>query len=155
MRLDLHDLQQTESWRTVPSRGKSEGQPNLVWPRSPQDETRADTISGTLDISSLSLLRIPAEVYTDLLGLDPASLSHPPTPPAPRLNADLQGMTRSFEPHMAIAEDAGNRFGGKSRVKEEWVEPEELVGLRAVENEIKELDIEIGAFGGLKSIDVC
>ena len=38
--------------------------------------------------------------------------------------------------------------------KEDRSEPEELVGLKASNNEIRELDLEIGAFGGLKSIDV-
>ena len=63
-------------------------------------------------------------------------------------------MTRSFESHLALAESSARPFGATSITKDDWAEPEELVGFKAADNEIRELDIEIGAFGALKSIDV-
>jgi hypothetical protein len=43
---------------------------------------------------------------------------------------------------------------GQGRKKEAWAEPEELVSLRAGGNEIDKVEVEVGAFGGLKVIDV-
>ena len=45
-------------------------------------------------------------------------------------------------------------FGKDTREDEPWVECAELVGFKAGENRIERLDIEIGAFGGLKGIEV-
>ncbi len=112
---------------------------------------KADKGVGKLDISSFSLQRIPVQVYTDLLGLDANSLSHP-SQSQPGL--DEEGVAGSFKSQLTITDESGNPFGSRETKREEWVEPEELTGFKALENEIRELDVEVGAFGGLKSIDV-
>jgi hypothetical protein len=38
--------------------------------------------------------------------------------------------------------------------RETWVDPEELTAFKAPDNRILEIEREIGAFGGLRSIDV-
>ncbi|KAK4689115.1 hypothetical protein P7C73_g1000, partial [Tremellales sp. Uapishka_1] len=105
---------------------------------------------GKLDIASLKLARVPAEVYTKFLGIPPDSLSHPPSPPRPSANLPrLSGLH--------IGEEASREqvFGKSSEQREEeWVEPEELISFKAGENSIQVLDVEIGAFGGLKTIDL-
>ena len=45
-------------------------------------------------------------------------------------------------------------FGIKATAKEEWNDPEELTSFKADHNMIKEIEVEIGAFGGLKVLDV-
>lgn len=56
---------------------------------------------------------------------------------------------------MGLGEQSSNPFGTAQKSKrDEWVEPEELVGFKASENELRGLDVEFGAFGGLKSVDV-
>ena len=53
--------------------------------------------------------------------------------------------------------DTGSRrevFGKEQKREEVWVECEEVTLLKAGENRIDQLDVEIGAFGGLKAIDV-
>lgn len=53
-----------------------------------------------------------------------------------------------------VDEDDQHRVFGTPPPKPKWTEPEELTVLRAAENRIKELEVEIGLFGGLKTLDV-
>jgi hypothetical protein len=79
---------------------------------------------GKLDISSLKLKRIPANVYTTFLGISPRDLSNPPD--------------------VAEKGDAVGVYG----------DVEEIVSWKAGSNEVEEVEKEIGGFGGLKVFEV-
>ncbi|ORX33803.1 Alpha/Beta hydrolase protein [Kockovaella imperatae] len=105
--------------------------------------------SGKLDISSFSLDAVPLEVYTRLLGVPPADLSRKPAP-APDSTPDIRPSSHGRSvPAPSSREDV---FGIPGR-EVAWGEPAELTSLKGGDNVLTELDIEIGAFGGLKSID--
>ena len=104
---------------------------------------------GKLDISSLDLERIPADVYTALLGIPADSLSRPPPPPAPKETAIKTRLTGTAP---QTESDRNAVFNQSTR--ETWADPEELTSLKASDNRILELEVEIGAFGGLRSLDV-
>ena len=106
----------------------------------------ADEI-GKLDISSLSLERVPADVYTALLGIPADSLSRPPPRPQPKETAlkPLRGGVQNDNDRDAVFNQP---------VRETWADPEELTSLKVSDNRILELEVEIGAFGGLRTLDV-
>lgn len=126
---------------------------------------------GKLDISSLPLHRIPAEVYMDLLGIPEEDLSNPPGPAGPS-NGNAQQANekdkRTFSSQLRFASEDGlsaeeemqRVFGGKNvgaaKAKRDrvWVEPEETTLFRAWGCGVREIEREFGGFGGLKSIDV-
>lgn len=98
----------------------------------------------------MNLDRIPSEVYSVLLGISAKNLDRPATPPP--ADPGIQGLTNRFDDL-----DTRNRaavFGKDTKKDDIWVECEELIVFKAGENKIARLDREIGAFGGLKSIDV-
>ena len=112
------------------------------------DEKVPDQI-GKLDITSFNLPRIPSEVYSVLLGIEPSNPAPPSSAPA---SDAINRVTKSFENL-----GSGSRqdvFGKASNQPETWVECEELTYLKASDNRIEQLDVEIGAFGGLKAIEV-
>lgn len=118
---------------------------------------RADE-SGKLDISQLDLDRMPVEVYTTLLGIPADQLSRPPAPERSEESDVVRGMTTSLSTQLTL-DGGGSReraFGQAhgQAAKQEWSEPEELTSLRAEGNRIREIELEIGAFGGLKAVDV-
>jgi hypothetical protein len=106
---------------------------------------------GKLDISSLSLDRIPADVYTALLGIPSDSLSRPPPPPQPKETGlkPLRGGASA-----GISTDSDRNAVFNQPVRETWADPEELTSLKGSDNRILELEVEIGAFGGLRTLDV-
>ena len=104
---------------------------------------------GKLDISSLNLNRIPPDVYTTLAGIDTSSLTRPPSPPRPK-EAAIRPLGGAGTPRQETKEAVFNQ----QPAREAWVDPEELTGFKAADNRILELEREIGAFGGLRSIDV-
>jgi hypothetical protein len=55
---------------------------------------------------------------------------------------------------LAQDEDAQRRAFGTPEPKRQWSEPEELIAFRAADNRIERLELEIGLFGGLKTLDV-
>lgn len=114
--------------------------------------------SGKLDLSALELERIPPETYTALLGIPPEDLSNPPDAPSSTPSSkDVKGMTASFSTQLAVAEKSSSReeIFGKGKRKEEWSEPEaELVAFNVERNRIEVIEREIGAFGGLKTVNV-
>jgi len=55
-------------------------------------------------------------------------------------------------PQRGLAEKREDVFNQPTR--EMWVDPEELTSFTAPDNRILELEREIGAFGGLKVVDV-
>lgn len=65
-------------------------------------------------------------------------------------------MTSSFSAQLALAEKAErDAVFNKARKEEEWVEPEaELISFIAEGNEIEVVEREIGAFGGLWTVNV-
>jgi hypothetical protein len=67
---------------------------------------------------------VPSSVYTDLLGISPKDLSR---------QSGVEAITSS------------GGYGG---------EPEELIRWEAGQNEMEEVEVEIGGFGGLKSFEV-
>lgn len=84
-----------------------------------------------------------------LLGIPAKNLARPPTPPPVD---SLKGVVQSFQNL-----ETGSRtevFGKETRRDDVWVECEEVVSFKASDNRIQRLDFEIGAFGGLKAIDV-
>lgn len=104
-------------------------------------------MTGKIDISSLSLDRIPADVFTALLGIPRDSLARPPTP------------VQTKEAPIRRLGSTGNDETDRNRVfnqtvRETWADPEELTSFKAGDNRILELDIEFGAFGGLRTLDV-
>ncbi|KAL7422745.1 hypothetical protein Q5752_002037 [Cryptotrichosporon argae] len=109
--------------------------------------------SGKLDLASLHLDRLPAQVYTDLLGVPLDSLSRPPSPPSDQSPA-LPSLG-NFDSALSLAEASDRGFGANGvRREPAWTEPEELTNLRACDNAISEIEREIGGFGGLKSVDL-
>lgn len=105
---------------------------------------------GRLDISNLDLHRIPPEAFSVLVGISPSNLERPPTPEP--VDDQVKRLGHSFG--SLDTNDRKAVFGKDTRRDEPWVECAELVGMKAGENRIKRLDIEIGAFGGLKGIEV-
>lgn len=92
-------------------------------------------------------------MYTALLGIPADQLSNPP--PAEQADDSIKGLTSSLSTQLSLQGGASRERAFNQPVKQaEWTEPEELVSLRAEGNRIKEIDIEIGSFGGLKVIDV-
>lgn len=106
---------------------------------------------GKLDIAGLGLDRVPSEVYTELLGLTTDQLSRPP-PSAPA-GSDVRALSSELESklHVMSREEA---FGQAGRRHAEQAEPEEITLFRAGNNQIDQLEVEFGAFGGLTTIDV-
>ncbi|TYJ57633.1 hypothetical protein B9479_001715 [Cryptococcus floricola] len=118
--------------------------------------------SGKLDIAGLELDRIPAKVFTELLGLDPKGLSNPPPPPSPKPTLLAPKARPASASPFATEDDFQNDalkddvFGKPVEKEEVWTEPEaELTTFRAGHNQILTLDKEIGMFGGLKILDLC
>jgi hypothetical protein len=106
-------------------------------------------ITGKLDITGLNLHRIPVEVYTVLAGIDTESLTRPPSPPRPKEAAIRPLGSGAATPRQDTKEAVFNQPS-----REVWGDPEELTAFRAADNRILEIEREIGAFGGLRSIDV-
>ncbi|KAK8865831.1 hypothetical protein IAR55_000979 [Kwoniella newhampshirensis] len=141
-----------------------DGSAGVVEEKTVNGQVQKAVKSGKLDISSLSLRRIPAEVYTKLLGIPLEELSSPPPPPSPR-KTDIFTSPRQFGSEFPPAPGPGSGLDkeeeraaifGKSLDKREnlWTEPEELTLLRAGGNELEEVEREVGMFGGLKSVDL-
>ena len=110
--------------------------------------------AGKLDIASLNLESLPSTVFTALLGIPAGQLSRPP-PSSAEDTDTIIGLASSISTNLQL-EGKGTReqaFGSKPR-EEEWSEPEELTSLKADHNLIREIDVEVGAFGGLKVLDV-
>lgn len=51
-------------------------------------------------------------------------------------------------------EDSRSIVFNQPRPAGKWVEPEELTAFKANGNMLKEIDLEVGLFGGLKTLDV-
>lgn len=51
-------------------------------------------------------------------------------------------------------EDSRSVVFNQPRPQGKWVEPEELTAFKANGNMLKEIDLEVGLFGGIKSLDV-
>lgn len=130
--------------------------------RTPRSQP-ADT-PGKLDLALLELRQLPHELYIDLLGLPVDELSNPP--PAPKKDESVR---TPGKPGKGAMEDSFSRlgFGGdesdedsrsivfnQPRPQGKWVEPEELTAFKANGNMLKEIDLEVGLFGGLKNLDV-
>ena len=107
---------------------------------------------GKLDISSFGLDIIPPDIYTRLLGISPSDLSRPPsaTPTPERKPNDP---SRSARPGAGPGDSREQVFSLPGR-EVDWGEATELTAFKAGENTLTELEKEIGAFGGLKSIDM-
>lgn len=96
----------------------------------------------------------------DLLGIPESELSIPPVketeepkPKAP--DADFATRLGRLDLSAAADDDAARRDAfGTPEPKKKWTEPEELLALKAPDNRIERLEIEIGLFGGLKTLDV-
>ncbi|WWD17984.1 hypothetical protein CI109_102430 [Kwoniella shandongensis] len=138
-----------------------DGSEGVVEEKTVDGQIKKAVKSAKLDISSLSLKRIPAEVYTKLLGLQLDELSSPPPPPSPPSSkkGDIFTTPRQFGSEFPTGlekEDERALIFGKSLKKGEefWVEPEELTTFRAAGNELEVLEREMGMFGGLKSVDL-
>lgn len=115
--------------------------------------------TGKLDLASLDLPHIPVEVYTELLGIPEAELSNPPPKAAPPEGGPrIPGMPHIDALSLANAhpgdEEAKARAFGTPPPKKPWSEPEELTEFKAGPNRIKEIDVELGLFGGLRTLDV-
>ncbi|KAL1413379.1 hypothetical protein Q8F55_001140 [Vanrija albida] len=106
--------------------------------------------TGKLDISSLGLEAVPPLVYTDLLGMREQDLSRPPVVEV-AAKAPLTPLRKSFA--SLDLEDEHAVFG-TPEPKKAWSEPEELVAFRAVDNLLAEVELELGFFGGLKTLDL-
>jgi hypothetical protein len=125
----------------------------------PNDQGRGSVVLksrliGRLDLDSLDLHRIPAETYIHLLGLPAKELTRPPSPPPePTIGGSVNGLTESFGRLGQDYELDRNKAFGQKEQEEQW-DCVELIALRAGDNRIRELEPEIGSFGGLKSIDV-
>lgn len=107
----------------------------------------------------LELKQLPHELYTDLLGLPLDELSNPP-PRSPKKDDRVRGpsMEDSFS-RLGFGgdesdEDSRSLIFNQPRPQSKWVEPEELTAFKANGNMLKEIDLEVGLFGGLKSLDV-
>ena len=94
---------------------------------------------------------MPPEVYSVLLGINPKTLTRPPSPPPvaqPKLRNDPFAIDE-------IDDEDRTAVFGKDLIKEHsWEECEEVVQFKASRNRIDQVDLEIGAFGGLKGFDV-
>ncbi|GMK59169.1 hypothetical protein CspeluHIS016_0701840 [Cutaneotrichosporon spelunceum] len=113
--------------------------------------------SGKLDLASLELSRIPADVYTDLLGIPEDELSNPPSKPdSPEDMPRMPGMPAidTLALDDINDEDARARAFGTPPPKKPWSEPEELTSFKAGINRIREVDTELGLFGGLRILDL-
>lgn len=98
----------------------------------------------------LDLERIPSEVYSVLLGIPSSNLARPATPEVK--DDKVSSLTRSFQD---LGSGSREEIFRKSTRKEDvWTECEEVTSLKVSENRIRSLDVEIGAFGGLKVIEV-
>jgi hypothetical protein len=104
-------------------------------------------ILGKLDISGLNLQRIPPDVYIMIGGMDVKSLTRPPSPPRPKES--------TIRPLGGAPREESKEAVFNQPTRETWVDPEELTAFKVADNRILELEREIGAFGGLRSIDVC
>jgi hypothetical protein len=102
---------------------------------------------GKLDISGLNLQRIPPDVYIMIGGMDVKSLTRPPSPPRPKES--------TIRPLGGAPREESKEAVFNQPTRETWVDPEELTAFKVADNRILELEREIGAFGGLRSIDVC
>ena len=93
---------------------------------------------------------MPAEAFQVLLGISSSNLARPITPEPE--DDSIHSITDSF----ADLKTGTRRevFGKEEKREEVWVECEEVTLFKAGENKIERLDVEIGAFGGLKAIDV-
>lgn len=107
---------------------------------------------GKLDISSLALERIPADVYTALMGIPRESLARPASPPPPA-QVDLAIRPRATGSFAGHGETDRDRVFNQTR-RETWADPEEVTSFKAADNRIREIDVEFGAFGGLRTLDV-
>lgn len=116
------------------------------------DACHTNPRTGKLDISNLGLDAIPPLVYTDLLGLRAADLSRPP-PAEVVPKAPLTPLSKSFA-RLDLDNDNVHDVFGTPEPKRPWSEPEELVAFRAVDNLLAEVEVELGFFGGLKTLDV-
>lgn len=98
-------------------------------------------------------------MYTELLGIPEDELSNPPAK-APPPEAAPRPPGRSHIDALSLAnarpgdEEAKARAFGTPPPKKPWSEPEELTGFKAGPNLIKEVDVELGLFGGLRTLDV-
>ena len=117
---------------------------------------------GKIDISSFSLSRIPPEVYTRLIGIPESDLSNPPsTNPKPYMQSTKTASmdspsARTWENNRWVADSAQSKeavFGLALR-DIDWGEAAELTVLSARDNEILEVEREIGVFGGVRNVDV-
>lgn len=98
-------------------------------------------------------------MYTDLLGIPEDELSHPPAKTGPvEALARPPGQARIDALSLANAhpgdEEARARAFGTPPPKKPWSEPEELTAFKAGPNMIKEVEVELGLFGGLRTLDV-
>lgn len=94
----------------------------------------------------MNLQRIPPDVYILIGGMDSKSLTRPPSPPRPKES--------TIRPLAGAPREESREAVFNQPTRETWVDPEELTAFRAADNRILELEREIGAFGGLRSIDV-
>lgn len=109
----------------------------------------------------MSLSALPSDVYTDLLGVPEDELSVPPAKPepvhqaAPPKEVEYDSFGRAISALSLEDDDTARRLAfGTPPPKNRWSEPEELTSLRAPDNRILELEVEVGLFGGLKTLDV-
>lgn len=108
-------------------------------------------IPGKLDLASLSLTHLPPAIYTELLGLPAEELSRPPPKEMPTQHL---GPKRVDALVFEDTEENKHNVFGTPPPKPRWREPEELTSFRAGYNMIKEVEVELGLFGGLKTLDV-
>jgi len=102
---------------------------------------------GKLDISGLNLQRIPPDVYIMIGGMDVKTLTRPPSPPRPKES--------TIRPLGGAPREESKEAVFNQPTRETWADPEELTAFKVADNRILELEREIGAFGGLRSIDAC
>jgi hypothetical protein len=108
----------------------------------------------------MSLPAIPPAVYMDLLGISEDELSVPPAKVVEesrpsRADATFEDRLSALDLNAAVADDTARRAAfGTPEPKRPWSEPEELVALRIPDNRIERLELEVGLFGGLKTLDV-
>jgi hypothetical protein len=79
-------------------------------------------------------------------GMDVKSLTRPPSPPRPKES--------TIRPLGGAPREESKEAVFNQPTRETWVDPEELTAFKVADNRILELEREIGAFGGLRSIDV-
>ncbi|WVQ85336.1 hypothetical protein IAT38_007501 [Cryptococcus sp. DSM 104549] len=135
---------------------------DLIDDKTVEGQVKKAVKSGKLDISSLSLDRIPAEVYTKLLGIPTSELSNPPPPPPPVLHAPRPSRPARPSTSPFAVDDDDERtdegrelvFGKSTKQEEAWTEPEELTSFKAGDNKIESVEVELGMFGGLRILDL-